>query len=147
MTLVKMNPSKSFMADRLFPSAFQTMFDELFENQSNTDRSAFFHPKTDIAESDNAYFVEIALPGIKKEDIQIEVKENRLEVRGERKLNKEEHGKKFHRIESSFGSFTRSFNLPEKVDKESIQAELKEGILYLELSKMEEQKPKSVVIK
>ncbi len=147
MTLVKMNPSKNFMADRLFPSAFQTMFDELFENQSAGDRTAFFHPKTDIAETDEAYFIEIALPGVKREDVHIELKESRLEVRGERKLHKEEQGKKFHRIESSFGSFTRSFNLPEKVDKDSIQAELKEGVLYLQLNKMEEQKPKSIVIK
>ncbi|TNE81886.1 MAG: Hsp20/alpha crystallin family protein [Bacteroidetes bacterium] len=147
MTLVKMNPAKSFMNDRLFPSAFQTMFDELFENQSSTERSAFFHPKTDIAESDKAYFVELTLPGIKKEDIQIEIKDNRLEVRGERKLNKEEQNKKFHRIESSYGSFSRSFNLPEKVDKESIKAEFKDGVLYLELNKMEEQKAKSIVIK
>lgn len=104
-------------------------------------------PLVDISEDDKEYLVKAELPDIKKEDIKLSVHENVLSISGERKYEKEEKGKKYHRVERAYGSFMRSFTLPEDADATKISAECKEGMLKVHLPKSEKAKPKSIEVK
>lgn len=104
-------------------------------------------PQVDIAETQKDFTIKAEVPGIKKEDIKIAIDNGVLSIRGERKQEKEEKDKKFHRIERSYGSFIRSFTLPENVDETKIEAEFKDGMLKLQIPKTEESKPKSIEVK
>ncbi len=104
-------------------------------------------PKVDIAETDKEFLIKAELPEIKKEDVTVDVQNGVLTLRGERKQEKEEKGKKFHRIERSYGSFTRSFTLPENVDPEQIKASFKEGMLNIQLKKVAGKESKAIDIK
>jgi len=84
---------------------------------------------------------------MKKEEIKINVHEDVLSISGERKYEKEEKGKKYHRVERAYGSFVRSFTLPEDADASKINAEYKEGVLKLRLPKSEKAKPKAIEVK
>jgi HSP20 family protein len=103
-------------------------------------------PAVDVREDVNNYFVEAELPGMKKEDISLELENNVLSIRGERKFERKEEGENYHFMERSYGSFYRSFSLPKNVDGEKIGAEYKEGVLTVTLPKKEEVKPKKVEI-
>jgi len=87
------------------------------------------------------------VPEIKKEDIKLLVQDNVLTISGERKSEKEEKGKKYHRVERTFGSFMRSFTLPEDADGSKVAAEYKDGMLNVRLPKSEKAKPKSIEVK
>ena len=106
-----------------------------------------FTPAMDIVESAKEYLVKGELPGIKKEDVKVEVANGVLTIAGERKFEKEEKDAKYHRIERSYGSFTRSFVLPEDVVGEKIAAEFKDGIVTVHLPKTEIKKVKTTQIK
>lgn len=93
------------------------------------------------------FHIEIDMPGIKKEDIEIRVDNNILTVSGERKMRKEVSKKDYYHLESSFGRFERSFSLPKGVDQDSISAEYKDGRLMIELEREESLKPKAIEIK
>lgn len=146
MTLVKMNPGRNMLRDTFFPNVFQSLFDEGFE-KAGIDKTSFFQPKSDISESTEAYHLDIALPGLKKEDINIELQNDRLIVRGERKMEKETSDKKIHRLETSYGSFSRTYYLPEQIDKESIDAQFTDGILSLRIPKTEKELSKQIQVK
>ena len=94
-------------------------------------------PKVDITETENAFELHVSLPGFKKEDIHIEVEENKLTVSGERKLSKEENTKKYHLVESEHGSFERVFTLPKNTKTNTINANYIDGILQLSIPKEE----------
>ena len=104
-------------------------------------------PRVDIAETDKAFVIKAEIPEVKKEDVQVTVDNGVLAIRGERKQEKEEKGKKFHRVERYYGSFTRSFTLPDNVDETKISASFKDGVLNLQIQKTEEVKPKSIEVK
>jgi len=104
-------------------------------------------PLVDITEDDKEYVVKAEIPEMKKEDIKINVHDDVLTVSGERKYEKEEKGKKFHRVERAYGSFMRSFALPENADGSKISAEYKEGMLKVHLPKSEEAKKKAIEVK
>jgi HSP20 family protein len=104
-------------------------------------------PLVDISEDANEYLVKAELPELKKEDVKVSVENGELTISGERKSEKEEKGKKFHRIERSYGSFLRSFTLPESVSGERVVAEFKDGLLTVHLPKDEKAKPKSIEVK
>ena len=84
---------------------------------------------------------------MKKEDVRVTLEDGVLTIQGERKQEKEEKGKKYHRVERSYGSFVRSFTLPDLVDEEKVKAEFKDGVLNLQLPKSEKAKPKSIEVK
>jgi HSP20 family protein len=94
-------------------------------------------PKVDITETDNAFELHVSLPGFKKEDIHVELEENKLTITGERKVNKEETTKKYHLLESEYGSFERVFTLPKNVKTNTINASYVDGILQLSIAKEE----------
>jgi HSP20 family protein len=104
-------------------------------------------PVVDITEDDKEYLVKAELPDIKKEDVKVSVENGDLSISGERKFEKEEKGKKYHRIERSYGSFMRTFTLPETVKADKLSAEFKDGILTVHLPKDEKAAPKSVEVK
>ena len=108
---------------------------------------AEWSPLVDISEDDKEYLVKAELPDVKKEDIKLSVHDNVLSISGERKYEKEEKGKKYHRVERAYGSFLRSFTLPEDADASKIAAESKDGILKVHLPKSEKAKPKSIEVK
>src|SRR3954468_23796881 len=97
-------------------------------------------PTADITEDEKEYLIKAELPDLRKEDVKVTVENGVLTISGERKLEKEEKGKKYHRVERAYGSFARSFTLPEDADAEKIQAEFKDGILSVRLPKNEKAK-------
>jgi len=104
-------------------------------------------PRVDIAETDKAFEIKAEIPEVNKEDVKVTVHNGVLTIQGERKQEKEEKGKRFHRVERYYGSFTRSFTLPDNADETKISASFKDGVLTLEIEKTEEAKPKSIEIK
>jgi HSP20 family protein len=104
-------------------------------------------PRVDIAEDEKEILVKAELPEMKKEDVKVTVDQGVLTISGERKLEKEEKTKKYHRIESEYGSFLRSFTLPEAVLADKVTAEFKEGMLKVHLPKDTKAAGKSVEIK
>ena len=104
-------------------------------------------PSVDISETDTEYLIKAELPEVKKEDVKVTVQDGVLMIQGERQQEKEEKGKKFHRVERSYGSFVRSFTLPNYVDNTNVKAEFKEGILNLHLPKSERAKPKAIEVR
>ncbi|WP_455377067.1 Hsp20/alpha crystallin family protein [Petrachloros mirabilis] len=104
-------------------------------------------PVVDISESAGEYVIKAELPEVKKEDVKVTVEDGVLIIQGERRQEKEEKGKRFHRVERSYGSFVRSFSLPESVDESGTKAEYKDGVLTLHLPKSEKVKPKAIDVK
>ena len=108
---------------------------------------AAWMPRADIRETDKEYILDLSLPGVKKEDVKVEVKDDVLTITGEKKCEKEEKGKNWLRRESSFGSFQRSFVLPEGLHTEDVKASCKDGVLTLTMRKPAEIKRRGVSIK
>lgn len=108
-----------------------------------------FVPVVNTREGEFAYHVELDLPGIKKEDIEITTEDNVLTISGERKLKDEAKEEDYYRVESVYGKFSRSFTLPEKIDVENIHAESSDGVLEVIIPKLKEEdtKPKKIEIK
>jgi len=95
-----------------------------------------FIPKVNTREDENAYYIEVELPGVNKEDVDIKVDGNVLTVSGERKIKKEVKEEDYYKVESKYGTFSRSFTLPEKVDVANIQAESQDGIIEIVIPKL-----------
>lgn len=103
-------------------------------------------PRVDIAETDAGFSIKMELPEIKKEDVRITVDNGVLSIRGERRQKKEEKGVQYHRVERQYGSFVRSFSLPDNVAQEQIEGAFKDGVLSLSIPKTEVRSPKQVEI-
>jgi HSP20 family protein len=108
---------------------------------------AQWSPLVDITEDEKEYVVKAEIPEMKKEDIKLNVHDDVLTITGERKYEKEEKGKKYHRVERAYGSFMRSFTLPDDADGSKISAEYKDGVLKVHLPKSEKAKPKAIEVK
>jgi len=104
-------------------------------------------PTVDISETDGEYQIKAEIPDVKKEDVKVTLEDGVLTIQGERKQEKEEKGKKYHRVERSYGSFVRSFSLPDVIDEGKVKAEFKDGVLNLHLPKSEKAKPKAIEVK
>lgn len=103
-------------------------------------------PSVDIVETENELVVHAELPGIKPEDIQIQVEGDTLTLRGERKFEKEEKGKQYVRVERAYGSFQRSFTLNVPVKQDKVSANYRDGVLEINIPKAEEVKPKQIKV-
>jgi HSP20 family protein len=104
-------------------------------------------PAIDIQETEKEYLVKVEIPEVKKEDVHVTIQDEVLTVTGERKLDKEEKGKKFHRIERAYGTFLRTFTVPMDADEKKIVAEFKDGLLLLKLPKLDNPLPKTIEVK
>jgi HSP20 family protein len=111
------------------------------------DGFADFAPALDVEETDAEYLVKTDLPAVKKDDVKVSVENGVLAIEGERKQEKEEKGKKFHRVERSYGSFVRRVSVPTDVDPQKVSAEFKDGVLNVHLPKSENAKPRAVNVK
>jgi HSP20 family protein len=124
--------------------------DESFVRRRNGKESmtvAQWSPTVDIVEDEKHYVIKAELPEVKKEDVHVRVENGVLVITGERKAEKEEKNKKYHRIERSYGSFARSFMLPDNVDAEKVSASYKDGLLSVTLAKSEKAQPKQIEVK
>jgi HSP20 family protein len=115
------------------------------EEQSGTE-SAGFVPPVDIYEDEKKIVLKLEVPGVKLEDLDIRMEKQRLTVKGERRFSTEEKAENFHRIERRFGSFVRSFTLPQTVDNDGVSAAYDAGVLTIALAKKAEAQPKQVKI-
>lgn len=109
--------------------------------------TADWAPTVDIAEDEKEYLIKAELPEVDRKDVKVTMQDSSVTIQGERRKEKEEKGRKYHRLERSYGSFFRSFTLPEDVAKDKLSAEFKEGMLMVHLPKTEKVQPKSVEIK
>ena len=151
MTLVRWSPTRWDPFGEL--STLQERMSGLFEDLLPSTRkgeeelnTGTFYPAVDIIEGDKKVNLRAELPGMKKEDVHVEVNDDTITLRGERKIEKEDKKQNYHRIERSYGSFHRSFSLPDTVDRGKIEAHYKDGILEVTIPRGEEAKPKAVQI-
>lgn len=140
MELVRWEPFESLSN---MQSRMNDLFGERFWAQTD---SATWYPPVDVLESKDAYLVRAELPGMKKEDFHLEVKDGVLTLSGERKSEKATDGAEYRSVERISGKFWRSFSLPETVKHDAIQATYKDGILEIHVPKAEEAKPRQIEI-
>ena len=129
------------------PTSFSQLADRFFnESVGHSGGSAYsFQPKADIIESEKSFEIQLAVPGMKKEDFKIDLKDRELTVSGERKRSAEKNDKFFRSVQTEYGSFSRTFVLPESVDFENIQAKYENGILELVVPKDEKKLLKTTI--
>lgn len=146
MTLVKFkNKNDNTLAYRPF---FAPLFDDFWGGSSFNDSFAAKIPAVNIAETDGAYQIELAAPGLAKEDFQLNLEKDILSISVEKQNEHEEKGASYSRKEFSYAAFKRSFVLPETADQEAIQANYTNGVLHIEIAKKAEAKvsPKTISI-
>ncbi len=108
---------------------------------------AEWSPVVDIIEDEKEYLIKAELPEVPRENVRVTVENGKLSLSGQRTFEKEEENKKYHRVERFYGSFARSFNLPENADSEKVEAEYKDGVLRIHLPKLEKAKPRQIEVK
>lgn len=117
-------------------SSFSTMLDRFFNDSlASRGRVSSFSPQTDAYETEQGYQIEVALPGMKRDDVKVDFHQGRLTISGERNFKNEQNQRRYHVVESSYGSFQRSFQLPDTVDPSRIEATLEDGILHVTVPK------------
>jgi HSP20 family protein len=137
MTLVKFaNGQKNHGVNPFFSDVFDSILNDSFLSDKLSSRV----PAVNISETENEFHIELAAPGLKKEDFKINLDKNVLSVSAEKKTEKADEGKKYSKREYSYNSFVRSFTLPETVDHAKIEAEYTDGVLKLNVTKKEEAK-------
>lgn len=104
-------------------------------------------PVVDIIEDETEYLVKVELPEVQKDDVKVTVESGTLTISGERKSEKEQKGRKFHRVERYYGRFERSFAIPDDAEPDNVKAEFKDGVLRIRLAKSEKARPKQVEVK
>ena len=129
-----------------YPAAWVDRFFDEFERTASGERTGFV-PKVDVVETSDAYLVRAELHGVLKENLNLEVKENRLTLSGRKEAATQKEEGRYHYAESKSGSFSRAFDLPRNVKSDAIEATHKDGVLQLRIPKAEEAKPKTVEIK
>jgi len=152
--LTRWDPLKSWdpfkdikdLQDRL-SSLFNTSSFRRGDGQEETMTVTEWAPLVDISEDEKEYCIRAELPGVKKEEVKVTVENGVLSISGERKYEKEEKNRKYHRIERAYGNFLRSFSLPDDADGSKVSAEFKDGVLYVHLAKDEKAKPKAIEVK
>lgn len=150
MALQNYNPMRELLN---FEREFDRLFDQYdrrfgIEDRSRNEEleSAVWSPLADIYEDSSLFRLMMDIPGIKKEDVKVSSKDRQLIISGERKQEHTDDNYKFHRVERNYGKFYRSFDLPEKIDDENIQAEVDRGQLIVTIPKVEESQEKAVNI-
>ena len=150
MAITRFTPFRSPLGEMaLLQNRLNSIFQDFSWPSGQSDESLSagnFIPAVDVYEDPHKLMLKVEVPGVKQEDLDLRVENNTLTVRGERKFESEEKEENFHRIERRYGSFVRSFTLPQTVDPESISANYDSGVLAITLNKKAEAKPKQVKI-
>ncbi|MBL7857812.1 MAG: Hsp20/alpha crystallin family protein [Cyclobacteriaceae bacterium] len=143
MSIVRYNTT----LNEFVPTSFNSLIDRFFnESLSRAGGSAYsFVPKVDIIEDEKAYEIQMAVPGLSKEDFKIDLNDNFLTISGERKFSREKKENNYYAIETQYGNFSRSFSLPENVDVNKINAKYNNGILELVIPKDEKKVLKATI--
>lgn len=141
MTLIKFKNENPVLGRNRVPY-FNDLFNDLFENVITTDFRKNTLPNVNIRETADRYILEMAAPGLEKEDFKVNLENEVLTVSAEKKSESDEKNEKYTRKEFSYSSFRRSFTLPEMVEAEKINARYENGIMMIDLPKKEEAKPK-----
>ena len=142
MALVRWDPVRDLDS---FQSDFNRLFDSFFGARPGTEAGRWM-PAMDLVETDDHLVLRADLPGLDKDDVEIELKDDVLTISGGRKAEHEERQDGFHRIERSYGSFARSLTLPKGIDADQVQAEFEKGVLEVRIPKPAERKPHRVRI-
>jgi HSP20 family protein len=157
MTLIRWNPERklaswhpvydftggSFNMQR----EIERLFHRLGGDVTDDGKTSTWLPVVDIVERDDAFEVRAELPGMKKEDVKITLRDDILTIRGEKKQESEKKDQNYHRIERSYGNFQRSFTLPTSVKGDKIDAMYNDGVLTVVIPKSEEAKPRDIEVK
>jgi HSP20 family protein len=146
MAIVRFEPFRDLLSlqDRM-----NRLFDESYRTRSGEEDWALggaWAPAVDVYEQDNTLVLKAELPGVDPKDVDIRIENNVLTIKGERKFDNEVKKESYHRVERAYGTFTRSFTLPNVVDPAAVKAEFKDGVLRVSLPKREEAKPKQIQI-
>ena len=143
MALTKHDPFHGLID---FPAGFQTFQDTVNRMLSDPRSQRPWTPAVDIMETENELLIKADLPDVDMKDIQVEIENGTLSLKGERKFESEEKNQGYHRIERSYGSFARYFSLPDTVDPAGVKADYKNGVLKVTLPKKEIAKPRTVKV-
>jgi len=139
MSVIRYNPND------FTTTSFSNIIDKFFNDSMQRSGRSTFVPKVDVVESEKAFELHVEVPGMNKEDFNIEINDNYLTISGERKFSTEKNEKDFHTIETRYGSFSRSFTLPDSVSSDKINAKYNNGILELTIPKDEKKLLKSTI--
>ena len=145
MAIVRWEPLRNLVTAQ---SEFERFLREAFSPTSAEGEvsTRTWAPPVDIYENGDNLVLKAELPGINPDDVEIRVEDNTLYLKGERKFEKDVKEQNYHRVERSYGTFTRSFSLPNSVDADKVVANYKDGVLTLTMPKKEEAKPKTIKI-
>lgn len=116
-----------------------------FYNYPSNEGVSGFVPVVNTREADNAFHIDVDLPGVKKDDIKVDLQKDVLTISGERKTKEEIKEEDYYKVETSFGKFTRSFTLPDNADVENIEAKTVDGVLEVTIPKLDENRNKKVI--
>ena len=143
MNLIRWDPFRGL-------EGIQARVNRLYDFPARVEDETFFanwNPRVDIQETDTEFLLKADLPDVKKDDVKVEFDNGVLNVEGERRQEKEDKGKRFHRLEREFGKFVRRFAMPTEIDSTKVRAEFKEGVLHVFLPKAPSAKPKVIDVK
>ena len=137
------NPARSLFS----LNNVDSVFDDFFNRNVFQPTETHISPRINVEENDNEWLISAELPGVEKEDVKVNFQDSILTISGEKKFEKEDKNKNYHRIERSYGKFSRSLNINSAVLQDKIDASYKDGILNISLPKAEEAKPKLIDVK
>lgn len=144
--LVRFSPSSDLHTlQREIDQVFDSFLPSRGSNRGTTESG--WTPRVDLSETDNAYLIQLDVPGVAREDFNINFQDGMLTVSGERKTEETKEDESYVRVERSRGRFYRSFSLPKTVDAEQIKADYKNGVLTIDIPKAEETKPRRIDVK
>lgn len=145
MAIVRWDPFRDLMS---LQERMNRLFDESLTRRREDQPLGLttWSPAVDIFETENAIVVKAELPGLSKDDIEVQIHDGVLTLKGERKFEKEVKEENYHRIERAYGGFQRSFSLPSSVEEDKIKASFKDGVLEVDLPKAEAVKPKQIKV-
>ena len=144
MRLVRWTPHRNVVS---FANEFDRFFSDVFGDVAKPARSIGWQPQVDVSEDKDNYYAQFELPGLRKDDISIGVEDGVLTVTGEKKAEKKDEGVNYHRVERSYGTFSRAFSLGDNIDIDKIDATFRDGVLKLTLPKAEKARRKEIDVK
>jgi len=142
-----MTSLKRYEPFRMLRRDLDRLFEDLLPSIRDDEAVPMWSPRVDLSETDAAIIARIDLPGMKPEDIQVDVQDYRLTVRGERKSETKEEDENFVHIERYFGSFYRTLALPENVVTDKVEAKFEDGVLVVNVPKAQQKKAKRIAVK